>query len=231
MAEKDAPQPPAGTPPQHGPVRRIVLASRNPGKAREIRQVLGELPVRVVSLGQVGGVEEPVEEGSTFAENARHKALYYARLTGQWCLADDSGLVVAALDGAPGVHSARYAEEAFPPGADRRARDAANIAKLLAALADTPDEQRTARFVCHLALADGEHVLLETTGHVEGRITRRPRGRNGFGYDPVFLVPQDGRTAAEMSPGEKNAISHRGKAARNFARLLRSFLLADRADP
>jgi len=230
LADNDAPPPPAGTPPPHGPVRRIVLASRNPGKVREIGQVLGELPVRVVPLGPAGAAEEPLEEGSTFAENARHKALYYARATGQWCLADDSGLVVDALDGAPGVHSARYAEEGLPPGADRRARDAANIAKLLAALAETPDEQRTARFVCHLALADPQRILLEASGEVEGRIVRRPRGSNGFGYDPVFLVPEDGRTAAEMSPDEKNAISHRGKAVRSFARRLRRFL-ADRAGP
>lgn len=229
MADKDAAQPPAEARAHCGPVRRIVLASRNPGKAREIRQVLGDLPVEVVSLGQFGGIDEPAEEGSTFAENARRKALYYARLTGHWCLADDSGLVVDALGGAPGVHSARYAEEELPPGADRPARDAANTAKLLAALADTPDEQRTARFVCHLALADPRRVLLETSGEVEGVIARRPRGSNGFGYDPVFLVPQARRTAAEMSGEEKNAVSHRGKAVRNFARLLKGFL-ADRTD-
>jgi len=201
-----------------------VLATRNPGKLREIRQVLGDLPVRVVGLEAFGGIPEPAEEGSTFARNARDKALYYARRTACWCLADDSGLVVDALGGAPGVHSARYAAEKFPPDAGRGVRDAANTAKLLAALAGTADEKRTARFVCHLALADPDQILLEASGTIEGTITRRRRGENGFGYDPVFLVPEAGRTAAEMSPREKNAISHRGQAVRNFARLLKGLL-------
>jgi XTP/dITP diphosphohydrolase len=186
--------------------------------------VLGPLPVQVLGLEALGEIDEPEETGATFADNARLKALYYARATGQWCLADDSGLVVDALGGAPGVHSARYAAGAFPPGADRPARDAANIAKLLAAMEGTDDARRTARFVCHLTLADADHVLLEACGAVEGRIARSPRGHNGFGYDPVFLVPEQGRTAAEMPPEEKNRISHRGKAVRQFADLLRRFL-------
>lgn len=210
--------------PPSRPARPLVLASRNPGKLREIRQVLGGLPVRVVGLDALGPVDEPAEDGASFAENARAKALYYARATARWCLADDSGLEVDALGGAPGVHSARYAAELFGPDAGRPARDAANIAKLLRELKDVPDERRTARFVCHLALADPQHVLLEAAGTVTGRILRHPRGENGFGYDPVFLVPGDGRTAAEMPAEEKNRISHRGKAVRRFVVLLEELL-------
>jgi XTP/dITP diphosphohydrolase len=205
-------------------VQVIILASRNPGKLREMRQVLASLPVRVLGLRALDEIDPPEEEGATFAENARAKALYYARATQRWCLADDSGLEVDALGGAPGVRSARYAAESFPLDPDRRARDAANTAKLLAALRDVDDELRTARFVCCLALADPQRVLLEASGTVQGRIARRPRGENGFGYDPVFLVPEDGRTAAEMAPEEKNRISHRGKAARRFAEMLKALL-------
>ena len=181
----------------------IVVATGNPGKLREIRQVLVGLPVRVAPLADFAPADEPEETGETFADNARAKALYYARATGQWCLADDSGLVVDALGGAPGVRSARYAAERIPPGADRPTVDAANNAKLLSELADLADEGRTARFVCHLALADAETVLLEATGTVEGRILRQGRGSNGFGYDPFFYLPDLGRTAAELLPERK----------------------------
>ena len=204
--------------------RRIVLATRNPGKLREIREVLFGLPVAVADLGDYGEIDEPAETGRTFADNARQKALYYARATGRWCLADDSGLEVEALDGAPGVHSARYAGERGGPGADRKTTDAANNAKLLAALEHVGDEGRTARFVCHLALADPHGVLLETCGTVEGRIARRPCGHNGFGYDPLFFLPGIGRTAAQLPPEQKNAISHRGQAVRKFAEQLGDLL-------
>jgi XTP/dITP diphosphohydrolase len=177
-----------------------------------------------VGLDAWAAVESPAEDGATFAENARAKALHYARATGRWCLADDSGLVVDALAGAPGVHSARYAAESFPPGADRAARDAANTAKLLTALADVEEPRRAARFVCHLSLADAQQVLVEATGTVEGRMARQPRGHNGFGYDPVFFLPDRGRTVAELTADEKNAISHRGRALRRFAARLEEFL-------
>jgi len=186
--------------------------------------VLRPLPLRLEALAAFPPLDEPAETGETFAENARQKARYYARATGCWCLADDSGLAVDALGGAPGVRSARYAAERFGPDADRPARDAANTAKLLEAMRDVPDERRTARFVCHFALADPDRVLLDAGGQVEGIITRRPRGTNGFGYDPVFHVPSHGKTAAEMPPEEKNAISHRGRAARRFAEQLAAFL-------
>ena len=206
------------------PQRSIVLATRNPGKLREIRQVLSDLPVEVTSLAVHERIPQPAETGRTFAENARQKALYYARATGQWCLADDSGLEVDALNGAPGVRSARYAAEAVDAGADRKTIDAANNARLLADLDPVDDDKRTARFVCHLALADPEGILLEACGTVEGRIARQPRGSNGFGYDPLFLLPKLGRTAAELSPEQKNAISHRGQAVRELARALAGLL-------
>jgi len=206
--------------------RRIVLATRNPGKLREIRQVLADLPVRVAGLEDYGHIDEPAETGRTFAQNARQKALYYARATAQWCLADDSGLEVDALGGVPGVHSARYAAGAVAPGADRQAIDAANNVKLLGALEHVGDDRRAARFVCQLALADPDSVLLETRGAVEGRIAREPRGFNGFGYDPLFFLPALGATAAELAPEQKNAISHRGQAVRKFAELLHDLLRA-----
>ena len=202
----------------------IVVATRNAGKIREIRQILSDLPVELEPLPDAGTIPEPVEDGQTFADNARLKALYYASATGQWCLADDSGLAVDALNGAPGVQSARYAADDWPDGADRETRDAINVTRLLAELRDTDPGQRTARFVCHLALAGQGRILIETFDTVEGVIADRPRGINGFGYDPVFHVPHLGRTAAELSPAEKNDISHRGKAVRHFAALLESLL-------
>jgi XTP/dITP diphosphohydrolase len=202
----------------------ILLASRNLGKLREIRQVLGDLPVRVSGLDDWGRVEPPEETGRTFAANARDKALYYARATGRWCLADDSGLEVDALDGQPGVMSARYAADQCPQDASRGEIDRANNAKLLAALAGIADERRTARFVCHLALADARRVLIAASGTLEGRIARAPAGDNGFGYDPVFFVSEPGCTVAQLTAEHKNLISHRGKAVRRFKVLLKDFL-------
>jgi len=204
-----------------------VLATRNAGKLREIAATLGALPVEVVGLDQIDPgweIPEPAEDGGTFAENARAKASYYAARTGYWALGDDSGLEVDALGGAPGVRSARYAAEQLPSGAGRKEADAANNAKLLRELAGVPDRQRTGRFVCCLALSDGRRILLEAVGVTEGRIGRAPRGRNGFGYDPLFIVPALGRTTAELSPQQKNDISHRGQATRELARRLRDML-------
>jgi XTP/dITP diphosphohydrolase len=205
-------------------VRTIVLATGNPGKLREIRQTLGDLPVQVLGLADLPAIDEPAEDGDTFAANARDKAAYYARATGHWCLADDSGLVVDALDGRPGVYSARYAAEDCPPGAGRDVVDAANNRKLLGELADVPDQERTARFVCALALADGDSILLEASGAVEGRIGYEPHGANGFGYDPLFRLSDRDITTAELPPEQKNAISHRGQATRQFAELLKELL-------
>ena len=204
--------------------RSIVLATQNPGKLREIADVLAEVPVRIAALEEHANIDEPAEDGATFAENARSKALYYARATGQWCLADDSGLQVEALGGAPGVNSSRYAAGACPAGSGRATIDAANNARLLAELKDIPDEKRTGRFVCHLALAGPQGILIETFDTIEGRIAREPRGQNGFGYDPLFFVPELGCTTGELTREEKNRISHRGKAVRHFGSLLRSLL-------
>lgn len=205
-------------------MRSIVLATRNRAKLREIHQVLADLPVKVIGLELADGIAQPEETGQTFAQNARQKADYYAAATGRWCLADDSGLVVDALGGMPGVRSARYAAESHDRDTDRQAADKANNQKLLAELKDVPQDKRTARFVCHLALSDGEAVVLEATGVVEGRIAAAPRGHNGFGYDPVFIADQADRTMAELSAEQKNAISHRGQAIRQFAGLLEDFL-------
>ena len=197
-----------------------MLASRNPGKVREIRQVLGGLGLELPGLEERPFVPEPAEDGETFAQNARHKALYYAAALGECCLADDSGLEVDALGGAPGIRSARYAAEDCPAGAGRDQIDAANNAKLLAALSAVPAERRTARFVCHAVLADPRGVLLEARGTIEGRIGFEPRGSNGFGYDPLFFVPELGCTTAELDPQRKNALSHRGKAMRRLAEMM-----------
>lgn len=203
----------------------LVVATGNPGKLRELREILHDLPVNVIGLRDLPGVDEPVEDGESFAEIARDKAAYYARATGHWCLADDSGLEVDALEGRPGVHSARFAADRVPAQAGRDVIDQANNAKLLELLADVPVERRTARFVCALALAreDGE-IVLETRGTVEGVIGRQPRGNNGFGYDPLFLVPDQERTTAELTAAEKSAISHRGQATRAFAKAFAEIL-------
>lgn len=200
----------------------ILLATTNPHKLGEVRAVLEPHAIRVLSLNDVLGpageaaLEEPVEDAPTFEGNARIKATHYATHTGRVTLADDSGLEVDALDGAPGVLSARYAGV----GADRAARDAANNAKLLDALADVPDDRRTARFVCAMCLAAPDGRILATSrGTFEGRIAHGAQGNNGFGYDPLLIVAGDptGRTSAELSPDEKNARSHRGAAARAIA--------------
>lgn len=190
-------------------MKSLVIATSNPHKVEEIGAVLGQLGIACLPLGDAG-IPEPDEHGATFGENARIKAIAYARALGRTVLADDSGLEVDALGGAPGVHSAYYAGT----GATRAERDAANNARLLRELAEVPDARRTARFVCVLCIArpDGE-IVAEAYGTFEGMIGRAPRGANGFGYDPLLVLP-DGRTAAELSNDEKNARSHRGNALR-----------------
>ena len=207
-----------------------MLASRNQGKLREIRQVLSSCPgVHIAGLEELDEIPEPIEDGQTFAQNARKKALHYARATGQWCLADDSGLAVDALGGLPGVHSARYAADCCPPDSPRGLIDQANNQKLLEALADVSDERRTARFVCHLVLARTDQILIETFDAIEGRILRQPKGSNGFGYDPLFFVPEQDCTTAQLPPEMKNKVSHRGKALRRFAELLEDLLRRSKA--
>ncbi len=193
----------------------IVVATRNKGKVAEIAAALAALPVEILSLNRFPAVPEAEESGDTFAANAILKATHYALHTGRPCLADDSGLEVDALGGAPGVYSARYAG----PGAN----DAACNAKLLAALANVPDDGRTARFRCVLAYVDPDGTLLTAEGTCEGTILREPRGTGGFGYDPLFLLPGAEKTLAEMTVADKNAVSHRGQALRNMATTLQRY--------
>jgi len=192
--------------------RELVIATRNPGKVREIQQILSGLGVRWRSLEEFSDIAEPDETGTTFAENARLKALYYAERTSCLVLADDSGLEVDALNGRPGVESARLAGE--------QKSDTDNNARLILELRDVPEARRSARFRCAIALAESGRVLMETEGCIEGRIIDRPRGANGFGYDPHFFVPECGATTAELTPDQKSRISHRGRALRALAERL-----------
>jgi len=205
--------------------RRILVATTNPGKLAEIRAMLGRPGERVqwVGLADFKEIVEIEEDGQTFAENARKKAVGYAKQTGLWTIADDSGLVIDALGGQPGVKSARFAGES-PKGTDRKLIDRRNIAKLLKLLEGVPRDKRTARFVCCLCLAGPEKVLVETEGTLEGLIIDKEAGKNGFGYDPVFFVPQLGKTVAQLAAEEKNAISHRGNALRKLKPLLEHLL-------
>ncbi|MSR28552.1 MAG: RdgB/HAM1 family non-canonical purine NTP pyrophosphatase [Phycisphaerales bacterium] len=201
--------------------REIIVASGNPHKVEEIREILAPCGFAVRSLTEVGAesMPEPVEDGNSFAENARIKAVAYARSLGRMVLADDSGLAVDALGGAPGIHSARWAGT----GATRAERDASNNAKLLRELASVPDARRSARFVCALCLATPSgRVVAETRGEYPGVIGHMLRGTNGFGYDPLLVVTSDGRTSAELSPEEKNARSHRAMAVRAMVATLGS---------
>ncbi|OPY05703.1 MAG: dITP/XTP pyrophosphatase [Syntrophaceae bacterium PtaB.Bin038] len=194
-----------------------MLATRNEGKVRELRQMLQDLPVEVLSLKDFPGVPEVEEDGGTFRDNALKKAREVSRHIAETVLADDSGLEVDALGGLPGIHSARYA------GAG--ANDAANNAKLLKALEEVPREKRGAVFRCVLVLysPDGRSEVFE--GSWRGEILFAPRGALGFGYDPLFLDPGQGLTAAELPPERKNRISHRGQAFAKF----REWLLTTRS--
>ena len=194
-------------------MKNIVLATGNPGKVREINQLLAGSGIEVVPQSEFD-VPEVEETGLTFVENALLKARNAARHSGLPAIADDSGLEVDALGGAPGIHSARYAG----PDAD----DAANLQKLLDAMRGLPEQERTARFQCvlvHLRHAEDPTPLI-VQGTWEGRILEAPRGTGGFGYDPVFFVPERGCSAAELPPEEKNALSHRGQALRRLVAAL-----------
>jgi len=192
-------------------MQTIVVASRNSGKLREFRSLLLPLKSEILCLRDVSVDEEFEEPGQTFAENARLKAIAYSRLTRFPVLADDSGLEVTALGGRPGVHSARYAG----PGAT----DSDRIRKLLKELGQSA-ASREARFVCALALAHEGDLLLESEGKCSGIIISEPRGENGFGYDPIFLFPELGKTFAELSDLEKNQYSHRAHAVAALIKLM-----------
>ena len=184
--------------------RTLVIATRNPRKLEEIAAILGPLGIRTMALDDFADVPPVPETGETLEDNARTKALAYARATGEWTLADDSGLEVDVLDGRPGVRSSRWGGQ---DGNDRL-----NNETLMQALAAHPQETWTARFRCVMALATPDRVLAVAEGACEGRITDQPAGSNGFGYDPHFYLPDLGRTMAQIPPEMKNRLSHRARA-------------------
>ena len=198
---------------------KLVIATNNQGKLREFRDLLDGCGFTLVTPADLG-IDWSVEEtGSTFEENARLKATDAARRTGLIALADDSGLEVDHLDGRPGLFSARYAggNRTDPALSDE---ERCNI--VLREMEGVPDDQRAARFRAVIAIATPEGDVRTVDGVFEGRIAREPRGENGFGYDPIFLLPERGVTSAELPPEEKNAMSHRGKAARKAAEILKA---------
>jgi XTP/dITP diphosphohydrolase len=194
----------------------LLIATANPGKFRELGELLADLPLRLQSLADFPDAPEVAEEGDTYAANALHKAETIARWSGRVALADDSGLEVDVLGGAPGVRSARYAGM----GQDSRA----NIRKLLDALAGVPLSERTARFRCVIVVARPDGATLTADGSCNGVIIDAPRGRDGFGYDPVFLYPPTGLTLAEMPAAAKNRVSHRARACAELRERLLPFL-------
>ncbi len=192
--------------------QKLLVATGNPGKLREVSQMLTGMPFEVLSLQDLGISMEVEETGATFAENAILKAKAYCASAGALTLADDSGLVVDALDGRPGVRSARYGGEGLT--------DPQRVELLLKELVEVPWEKRMARFHCVIALAWPEGRLETVEGVVEGIIQYEPKGTNGFGYDPIFHLPERGCTTAQLETSDKNRISHRGQAVRKAARLL-----------
>ena len=200
--------------------RQILVASTNPGKVAEICAML-DADVNWLDLSNFPDIAEIKEDGVTFAENARKKALGYAEAAGLWTIADDSGLVVDALGGAPGIESARFSGLKEK---DRKLIDRRNLEKVLNLLKGAPKEKRTARFVCRLCLAKPDEVLIETEGTLQGLITDAPVGENGFGYDPIFFVPNLNKTVAQLTAEEKNSISHRGNAIRKLKPILEKLL-------
>jgi XTP/dITP diphosphohydrolase len=193
--------------------REIVLATTNRGKVEELRTLLGPMGVELLGLTDFRPLPEAVEDGQTFAENARKKAAHYAGLLKRWVLADDSGLEIDALGGAPGVRSSRFAGV---ENCDPAVRDRANLQMVLDLMKNVPAERRGCRFCCSLCLADPKNILLEVQGACHGVIAAGPKGTNGFGYDPIFYLPDKGKTLAELDASEKNAISHRGDAIRKL---------------
>ena len=194
------------------PFTPLLLATHNLGKVREYLELLTDIPFVLTSLGSEGITQDIEETGESFEDNARIKAEAYAKLSGMFTFADDSGLEVDALSGRPGVHSARYGGHSLT--------DEERVLLLLKNLDKVPWDQRTARFRCVIAISGPGLETKTVHGSVAGIIQYEPRGDNGFGYDPVFFLPSLGRTTAELFPEEKNAISHRGKAARKARSLL-----------
>lgn len=196
--------------------KQIVIATKNKGKVIEIRSLLSGLDIEALSLDDFKDIPDVIEDGTTFTENALKKASQIAQATGLMALADDSGLEVDALGGAPGIHSARFTGEG--------ASDDANNKKLLDELKDIDDGRRTARFKCVMVLYDPSGRWIKGEGVCEGLIAKAPKGKGGFGYDPVFFLPDLGRTMAELTKEEKGAISHRAMALREIIKRLPGFL-------
>jgi len=193
----------------------VIIATRNKGKIREIREALKGLGLRIYGLNDFSDAPEIEEDGKSFTENALKKARFYSKHFGKLAIADDSGLEVDSLKGQPGVHSARYAGE--------RASGQENNQKLLREMQDVPISKRGARFKCIIAVVspDGREAFAE--GACKGRIGFKEKGKKGFGYDPLFILPNDGKTMAELSLEAKNKISHRGKALRKIKKIIKTF--------
>lgn len=196
--------------------REIIIATHNPGKLREMQALLAPLGFKILSLKDFPEAPNVLEDGATFAENAAIKAKTVAQMTGRPAIADDSGLVVKALGGRPGVFTSRFAGEKTP---DRK-----KCQRLLQEMAGIPEEQREAAFVCAIAVALPEGEVKMVEGECQGRISFSPRGENGFGFDPIFFVPELGKTMAELEPEVKNQVSHRGRALQKLKLILPQFL-------
>lgn len=196
--------------------KRIVFATGNEGKMKEIRMILADIGVPVVSMKEAGIVEKIEENGTTFEQNATIKARRVMELTGEMAMADDSGLEIDYFDGAPGIYSARFMGEDTP----YEVKNSSIIEKMR----DAGEEERTARFVCAIACAMPDGTVLSSRGVMEGRIAHEIKGENGFGYDPIFYLPECGCTSAEITPEKKNELSHRGKALRDMKEKLRNYL-------
>ena len=194
-------------------IDKIIFATGNEGKMKEVRMILKDLGLPVLSMKEAGVQADIVEDGTTFEENAKIKAVAVQKLTGALVLADDSGLEIDYLNKEPGIYSARYMGEDTPYSVKN--------ANLISRLAGVPDEQRTARFVCAIAAAFPDGEVLTTRGTIEGIIGYEERGENGFGYDPIFYLPEYKKSTAELSPEEKKALSHRGRALRQMEEELR----------
>lgn len=201
-------------------MKTILVATTNAGKLKELGEML-DIDAEFKSLADFADIAEVEEDGDTFEANAAKKALGYAKATGLLTVADDSGLVIDALDGAPGIHSARFSGE---KSSDKTLIDHKNIEKVLELLQGVPAEKRTARFVCSICVASPGEVLIQTEGKVEGTITESEKGTGGFGYDPIFLIKGTNKTAAELGAEEKNKVSHRGNAVANLKPMLTQLL-------
>lgn len=195
-------------------IHDILIATTNSCKVSEIQSYIDK-SIKLLNLKDFDYIPEVIEDGATFEENSRKKAIGYAKSSGCWTIADDSGLVIDALGGAPGVNSARFSGEKLK-NERRTLIDHRNIAKVLELMKDVPQDKRNARFICCMCLATPEKIVIETKGVLEGIIIDREIGTNGFGYDPIFFVPSKNKTVAQLTQEEKNLISHRGQALRKL---------------